>query len=187
MRLGIVSDIHCQAGSLRTAIAAMGSFDLLICLGDAINQTGFCNETIGLLREHRALAILGNHDEIFLDGPGRSRAQVDAGLAEWLAQRPGRIEVSLGGLRMLIVHSTPWPSGHAYVPHAHRDFHRFADPDFDVVMYGHTHQPLACCLRDTQVINPGSVGEGRPTLQGFVRSCAVFDTDTREAAIIDLD
>jgi putative phosphoesterase len=187
MRVGIVSDIHCQEDALRKAIAAMGRIDRLVCLGDAINQASFCNETVGLLRQDDALAILGNHEEAFFEGPGRSRAHVDEGLADWLSQRPHRIETMLGDLHALVVHSTPWPSNHAYVPHAHRDFHRFAVPGFDVVLYGHTHQPLVCRLRDTLVINPGSVGEGRPTLHGFVRSCAVLDTAARAAEIIDLD
>lgn len=187
MRVGIVSDIHGQADSLREAIAAMGRIDRLVCLGDAIHQAAFCNETIGLLRQHDALSIVGNHEEAFFAGPGRGRAHVDAALADWLSRHPSRMETMLGDLRALVVHSTPWPSDHAYVPQAHRDFHRFAVPGFHVVLYGHTHQPLVCRLRDTLVINPGSVGEGRPTLQGFVRSCALLDTDAHSAEIIDLD
>lgn len=187
MRIGIVSDIHGQHGALRQAIAAMGPIARLVCLGDTINQASFCNETVDLLRRHDALTITGNHEEAFFAGPGRSRAHVDEGLADWLAQRPGQMEVTLGSLRTLVVHSTPWPSGHAYVPQSHRDFHRFAVPGADVVLYGHTHQPLVCRLRDTLVINPGSVGEGRATLHGFVRSCAVLDTAANHAEIIDLD
>jgi len=187
MRIGLVSDIHCQPEALRQAIAAMGDIDRLVCLGDAINQAAFCNETVGLLRSHDALTIVGNHEEAFFEGPGRHRPQVDAGLADWLGHCPARIEIGFDALRVLIVHSTPWPSGHAYVPHAHRDFHRFAVAGFDAVLYGHTHQPVACRLQDTLVVNPGSVGEGRPTLHGFVRSCAVLDTELRAASIIDLD
>ena len=187
MRFGIVSDIHCQADALRRAIAAMGAIDGLICLGDAINQAGFCNDTVALLRAHAALTIRGNHEEAFFAGPGRRRPQIDPALADWLATRPEQIETELGDLRVLIVHSTPWPSGHAYVPQGHRDFHRFAVPGFDVVLYGHTHQPVVRRVGTTLVINPGSVGEGRPTAHGFVRSCAVLDTDSGSGTLIDLD
>ena len=187
MRFGIVSDIHCQAEALLAALAAMGPIDGLICLGDAINQASFCNETVGLLRAHDAITILGNHEEAFFAGPGRHRAPVDSEMADWLAGQPTAVETRLGAMRALIVHSTPWPSGHAYVPRGHRDFHRFAVPGFDVVLYGHTHQPVVCQLGETLVINPGSVGEGRPMMHGFVRSCAVLDTEARRATIIDLD
>ena len=187
MKAGIVSDIHAQPAALRLAIEAMGPIDTLICLGDAINQARFCNETIGLLRDKRALTILGNHEEAFFAGPGARGSDVDGVLADWLAQRPRRIDTLLGDLRVVIVHSTPWPSGHAYVPVSHRDFHRFAVPGADVVLYGHTHQPLVREIDGTLVINPGSVGEGRPTTQGFIRSCAMLDVAARDAVIIDLD
>jgi uncharacterized protein len=185
MRLGVVSDVHCQAGALDRALAAMGAIDRLICLGDAINQFGFCNATVGRLVACDALAVLGNHEEAFFAGPGLG--QVDPALAVWLASRPTRIETVFDGVRTLIVHSTPWPSDHAYVPATHRDFHRFASPDFDLVLYGHTHQPVVAHLGGTLVVNPGSTGEGRPAPHGFIRSCAVFDTASRQAVILDLD
>ncbi|MFD2138397.1 metallophosphoesterase family protein [Novosphingobium resinovorum] len=56
-----------------------------------------------------------------------------------------------------------------------------------MLIYGHTHVPVVRRLGGTLVINPGSVGEGRPEPRGFVRSCAVLDTATGEARIIDLD
>src|ERR1700736_5478890 len=36
VKLGIVSDIHCNAAGLRAALALMGDVDELICLGDSI-------------------------------------------------------------------------------------------------------------------------------------------------------
>lgn len=187
MLVGIVSDIHCQPSALEQALAEMGRIDRLVCLGDAISQASFCNETVALLRAQDAIAILGNHEEAFFEGPGRDGPRVDADHAAWLAGRPQQVETRFAAMRTLVVHSTPWPSGHAYVPHLHRDFHRFAVPGFDAVLYGHTHQPLVCRQGGVLVINPGSVGEGRPTLHGFVRSCAVLDAEAGEARIIDLD
>jgi putative phosphoesterase len=187
MRLGIVSDIHCQVGALRAALDAMGTIDRLACLGDSIQQGCFCNETVALLRERDALTIRGNHEEAFFAGTGRSSTRVDPELADWLASRPASIAFEAAGRRVLLVHSTPWPSRHAYVPPNHRDFSRFAEPDADIVLYGHTHMPVAQETGGVLVVNPGSVGEGRPTTAGFVRSCAVLDLTSREATIIDLD
>lgn len=183
MKLAVVSDIHGQPQALERALAAMAPFDRLVCLGDAVSQTRFCAQTIALLRAYDALAILGNHEEHLLSGP----AAPVGDLAEWLASRPAMIDATLAGRRVRVVHSTPWPSDHAYVPGHHRDFHRFAVPGFDLVLYGHTHQPLVRRLGDLLVVNPGSVGEGRPTPDGFVRSCATVDLETLEATVIDLD
>ncbi|MGE4430947.1 MAG: metallophosphoesterase [Sphingobium sp.] len=187
MRLGIVSDIHGQWRALEAAIAAMGTIDHLVCLGDSIQQAAFSNETTALLRRNEALTILGNHEEAFFAGPGRNAPGVDPDLAGWLAARPARIACEMAGRRVLIVHSTPWPSSHAYVPPGHRDFGRFDEADADILLYGHTHMPVVRQLGSTLVVNPGSTGEGRPTSNGFVRSCAVLDLATAEARIIDLD
>jgi putative phosphoesterase len=187
MRLGIVSDIHCQPRALELALATMGAIDQLLCLGDVISQACFCNETVAMLRSREALTILGNHEEAFFAGQGRGRESVDSELADWLASRPGSIDTELGGRRVRLVHSTPWASNHSYVTGGHRDLHRFASPGFDVVLYGHTHQPLVKTVEGTLIVNPGSLGEGRPTPSGFVRSCAVLDLGTLEATIIDLD
>jgi putative phosphoesterase len=187
VRLGIVSDIHGQAQALREALSAMGPIDRLLCLGDSIQQSLFCNETVALLRDRDALAIRGNHEDAFFAGTGRAAAGVDPVLADWLAARPPAIAFEAVGRRVLLVHSTPWPSGHAYVPPSHRDFSRFADAGADILLYGHTHQPVVRRIGATLVVNPGSTGEGRPTDHGFVRSCAVLDPAAMTAEIIDLD
>jgi putative phosphoesterase len=187
MRLGIVSDLHCQPRALERALAKMGAIDRLICLGDVIAQASFCNETVAMLRGRQALTIIGNHEEAFFAGDGRSRESVDPELADWLASRPTRIDIELGGRRLCIVHSTPWPSNHSYIAAGHRDFHRFASAEADVLLYGHTHQPLVRKVEQTLVVNPGSLGEGRPAPHGFVRSFAVLDLAALEAEIVDLD
>ena len=163
----------------------MGEIDGLFCLGDSIEQTRFCAETVALLRDHKAIALVGNHEEAFFAGPGASQANPD--LAEWLGSRPSSLELEIAGLRIKLVHSTSWPSGHAYVPETHPDFRRFAESGVDILLYGHTHQPIVRRVVDTLVVNPGSVGEGRPTSRGFVRSCAIVDLDRCDAAIIDFD
>ena len=75
MKLGIVSDLHCNIDGLDRALEAMGAIDALLCLGDSISEYSFSNEVIGRLRELHALTILGNHEEVFL-GP--------AGVREWI-------------------------------------------------------------------------------------------------------
>jgi putative phosphoesterase len=187
MRLGLVSDIHGQTEALRQALQAMGPIDRLLCLGDSIQQARFCNETVRMLRDRDVLAIRGNHEEAFFAGTGRTAPHVDPTLADWLAALPASIGLEADGRRILLVHSTPWPSGHAYVPPSHRDFHRFAEVKADILIYGHTHLPVNQRVGGVLVVNPGSVGEGRPTGQGFVRSCAVLDVAAMTAEIIDLD
>jgi predicted phosphodiesterase len=60
-KLGIVSDVHCNAAGLARALQLMGDIDRLICLGDSIYEYRFSNEVVRLLRECDSEVILGNH------------------------------------------------------------------------------------------------------------------------------
>jgi len=89
VKLGIVSDIHCNAAGLRQALELMGEIDELICLGDSIYEYRFSNEVVQLLKEREAHVILGNHEECFYGPQGvraRARDGIDPTLAEWLAK-----------------------------------------------------------------------------------------------------
>jgi predicted phosphodiesterase len=124
LKLGIVSDLHCNIDGLDRALEIMGPTDALLCLGDSIYEYAFSNEVIGRLRELDALTILGNHEEVFLGAAGvraRSRPEIDRSLLGWLAKRPQRHELRVDGKRILMVHSTPWePRGSYVLPPAPR-------------------------------------------------------------------
>ena len=137
MLVGLVSDIHCNADGLRDALAAMGDVDELLCMGDAIFEYQFSNETIALLRERGAHVIQGNHEEVFYSPAGsraRDRDWIDRAQLDWLAQRPHRMDLTLGGKTFLMVHSTPWePRGEYVYPHSAK-LDRFAEAEADFVL-----------------------------------------------------
>jgi len=187
MKLGVVSDIHCQHEALIRAIELMGPVDRLICAGDAIDQSRFCNRTIGLLREHGFHAIRGNHEFHFFAEASARQDSMEAELGDWLRSRPDELRFAAAGADIHVVHATAWDGGYEYVVPTHRAFARFAESGADIVIYGHTHQPVVRRIGDTLIVNPGSVGEGRPDARGFIRSCAVIDCAARDARIIDLD
>ena len=188
MKLGIVSDLHCNIDGLDRALEIMGPIDALLCLGDSISEYSFSNEVIGRLRELDALTILGNHEEVFLSAAGvraRSRADIDRSLLDWLADRPHRHELRLDGKRILLVHSTPWEPRGSYVLPTSSALERFGETDADIVLYGHTHRQLVRRVGRVLVINPGSAGEARDPRNGGQLSCAVLDTVTEEVVIRD--
>jgi putative phosphoesterase len=186
--VGIVSDIHCNAAGLAQALSLMGDVDELICLGDSIYEYRFSNEVVRLLKEREAQVIVGNHEEGFF-GPNGARARardgVDPVLAAWLASRPHRSELTIGGKRLLLVHSTPWEPRGTYVHPQSAELARFAEAEADFVLYGHTHQQVVRRFGPVLVINPGSAGEARDSSNRFLLSCAVLDTASEEARVID--
>ncbi len=188
MRIGIVSDLHCNQHGLLRALDIIGDVDELICLGDSVYEYRFSNEVIEILRDRAAHTILGNHEEGFLGPQGvRARAAdwIDPSLFGWLADRPPRLMVEIGGKKLLLVHSTPWePRGTYVYPHSSL-IERFAEADADFVLYGHTHHQLVRRVGRVLVINPGSAGEARDSGNGRQLSCAVLDTATEEVVVTD--
>ena len=188
MKLGIVSDVHCNLSGLRGALERMGEIDELLCLGDSIFEYRFSNEVVALLRERDARVILGNHEEGFYAPQGaRARAQdwIDRAQLDWLGAQPHRLALERGGLRLLLVHSTPWEPRGAYIHPESAQLARFAEADADVVMFGHTHHQLVRRVGAVLVVNPGSAGDARDHRNGRQLSCAVLDTATQAVTMID--
>jgi putative phosphoesterase len=186
LKIGIVSDVHCNAAGLLRALDILRDADELICLGDSIYEYRFSNDVIRLLRDRGAHTILGNHEEGFL-GPQGSRARqaewIDPSLLKWLAERPKRLQLTIGGKKLLVVHSTPWEPRGAYVyPHSSL-LARFGEADADFVLYGHTHHQLTRRIGTVLVINPGSTGEARDSSNQRQLSCAILDTVTEEVLV----
>jgi putative phosphoesterase len=188
LKIGIVSDLHCNERGLLRALAIIGNVDALVCLGDSIYDFRFSNEVVRILREREAEIILGNHEEGFFGPQGeraRQRPGIDRTLLAWLAEQPHRRERVVAGKKLLIVHSTPWEPRGAYVPPHSPLLARFGEVDADFVLYGHTHRQLVQRVGRVLVINPGSAGEARDADNGRQLSCAVLDTVSEEVVVTD--
>jgi putative phosphoesterase len=188
LKIGIVSDVHCNHHALMRALGIIGDVDELICLGDSIYEYRFSNEVVRILKDRSAHTILGNHEEGFLAPQGIRARQpdwIDRSLLQWLAEQPKRLELSIGGKKLLVVHSTPWePRGTYVYPHSSL-LARFGEAAADFVLYGHTHHQLVRRIGKALVINPGSAGEARDISNGRQLSCAVLDTVTEEVVVTD--
>jgi len=188
LKIGIVSDLHCNILGLDQALIAMGDVDELLCLGDSIFEYQFSNEVLARLKQRGAHIIQGNHEEVFLSPAGiraRERPGIDRDLLTFLARQPHRRYLEFGSKRLLLIHSTPWePRGEYVHPHSAR-LDRFAEADADIVLYGHTHCQVVRRLGDVLVINPGSAGDARDHRNDRQLSCAVLDIVSEEVRIID--
>lgn len=188
MRLGIVSDIHCNIQGLERALELMAPFDQLWCAGDSVFQFRWSNEVVRRLRELNAIVVLGNHEETLL-GPDGQRAlsnpKVDQELVAWLRQQPYRIERIVDGKKVVMTHGSPWePWKDYHYPHE-PIWARAAELDCDALIVGHTHYKMALRVGRVLVINPGSAGDPRDHRNDFQLSCATWDTTTGEVVFYD--
>ena len=187
MRLGIVSDIHCNAAALQLAIDRMGNVDELLCAGDAFYEYRFSNEVIELLQSYGARYVLGNHETMLLDPRGvraREAPTVRRDHVEWVAQQPLSIEVDVGnGKKLLMAHASPLEPFTQYVWANSPELKRLSQVEADYVILGHTHAQMVERVGRPLVINPGSTGEARDHANGRRLSYAVLDTSSGEVLI----
>ncbi len=188
MRIGIVSDIHCNVAGLRAGLDQMGEIDELFCAGDSVMESRWSNEVVGLLSELNARLVLGNHEDVLL-GPLGLRAMeapgTDRQLVEWLRGQPSSLELERDGKRVLLTHGSPWAPRSDYLyPHDSR-WRRAASLDCDVLIVGHTHFKMAERFGHVLVVNPGSAGDPRDHRNGRQLSCATWNTITDEVTFYD--
>lgn len=188
MRLGIVSDIHCNIQSLDKALAQMeemGGVDEVLCAGDLIFGFRFSNEVVRRIREIGARVVLGNHENDFL-GPQGARARDadgnDPELIKWLSQQPFRIDTQIGGKRLTMFHATP-TGPFEYVYPQNERIKEFGELGADYVVYGHTHMAVQHQVNGTLIINPGSAGQPRDPSNGFRSSFGILDTQSGELVL----
>jgi putative phosphoesterase len=80
------------------------------------------------------------------------------------------------------VHGSPWPPHGDYL-RPNDDRWQAADSlGADIVIAGHTHEPMVATFGSTLVVNPGSVGEPRQR-EDRRGTYAVVDTTARTATI----
>lgn len=180
MKLGIIADVHCNDQGLRIALERMGDVDELICLGDAVYQYRFSDEVMETLRERGARYVLGNHEEVILGRWGeRARSHARPENLAYMAAQPCRLETSVEGKRLLMVHGSPFPPAWEYL-YPNSNLSRLGGLDVDYLLLGHTHYHMAQRVGPVLVVNPGSAGEPRDHRNGFQLTCAVLDTATDE-------
>jgi putative phosphoesterase len=188
MRVGIVSDLHCNAPALAMAIRRMGDVDELWCVGDIQLEYRFDNEVVELLRDHAAHCVLGNHDLGLLSAQGeraRTAPAVRSANLDYLMAQPLSIDRVIGGRRFLMTHASPCPPHTQYVWPGSPHLAELARVDADFIILGHTHVQMAVRVGRALVINPGSTGEPRDRANGLRSSYAVLDTDTGDVGFDD--
>lgn len=180
MRIGLLSDAHGNHVAVRHAASWLAPrVDGVIFAGDAFSDHRFSNEVVSTLRDLGATYVLGNHERSLLSPAGvRARAapHVDADLLAWVAERPTRAEVAADGLRILVIHASPWPPYDQYLTPSAASLRPAADLDADVLVVGHAHQPFAVRAGTTLVVNPGSVGRADAPGLGDRQTFAILDT-----------
>ena len=166
--IAIVSDIHGNLPALKAVLAKTDALGCarVISLGDVAGYYAQPGECIDLLREYRAVNILGNHDFYLVSGSACPRSKLVAEITEyhrkivtteqvaWLRQSPSHI---IEGDRYF-VHG-------GWKDHMDQYLYKLSISDFPepakYLFSGHTHVQALLPVQDKTYCNPGSVGQPR--------------------------
>lgn len=161
MRIAVLSDIHDHLEELQRALQLVQGCEALLCCGDLCAP--FTLRAMAQGFGGPIHVVRGNNDGDML-------------LMSRVAQQAGNVtlhgdyaELELAGRRIALVHYPRLAEGLA------------ALGDYDLVCHGHDHTARLVRVGRTLLLNPGEVmgWKGR-------KSCAVYDTDPAEAALLDL-
>jgi len=161
MRIAVISDIHDHLEPLRRALELVGDCEALLCCGDVCAPI-----TLREMAQHFAgpiHVVKGNNDGdmLFMGQVAREAGNVT------LHGEYG--EVELAGRKIAFVHYPRLAEGLA------------ALGDYDLVCHGHDHIARQVWVGKTLLLDPGEIMGWRGR-----RSCAVYDTETGEAEILEL-
>jgi putative phosphoesterase len=178
-RLGVMGDVHANAGALRAVLDAMAGAGLEhgLCTGDLVMRGDEPDACVTAVRELGWPCVMGNTDRKVATRPRRdpespkarrvgSRAwttnQLAAENLAFLGGLPMLVRVSLRGATVVLMHGSPDDPREAVgAGTSDRDLHRLhaelGRPD--CVVSGHTHAPLVREAHGCLFVNPGSVGE----------------------------
>jgi putative phosphoesterase len=180
----IFSDIHANLPALQAVFADMERRGApnIYCLGDLVGYGVQPNEVIDAIRGRDIPTIMGNYDQ------GVGNNSDDCGCAytnpvsealgkrsiawsnqhttdankEYLRSLPLHIPVTLGDLKMLLVHGSPRKiNEYLFEERPEKSLERLLDESgVDVLVCGHTHKPYHRVLSSGRhIINSGSVGK----------------------------
>ena len=186
MRLGVMSDIHCNGSAMTRALGELeGQVDASLVAGDAVLQYRFSDEVIAAVRAHRMHYVVGNHELALLANASRALAddRADPGNVAFMAQAGARVDLGVCGKHLVMVHASPFPPFSDYLYEGSRALARCAALDADILVVGHTHVPMAKRVGDVLVVNPGSLGQASdPDHPGMV-SYAILDAEAEAVTV----
>jgi putative phosphoesterase len=167
--LGLISDIHADLKALKQALDILQgqAVEQIICAGDLVDKGYEGDAVVALIRERQIPSVMGNHDYmvyrnqqwLIRNAGDQNPALVTQATMDYLDTLPEMLTFSFKGKWILLAHGSPWSNMEYIYSYSRREVYeqiaRFYKTD--VVVLGHTHEPMLVEAGDMLVVNPGSV------------------------------
>lgn len=187
MRILILTDLHANLCALEAVLkhTEHEGIDVILSMGDQVNYGPWPAETLALLRQRRAILMLGNHEarlrSLILNEDGPLKDGYNWSLLRWTQSRlPGEEFIYPDCLRyrnVLFTHAMPGDLFRLMEPDDMEGFAQIAaclPKNVDTVISGHNHSPWQVRVNGKTFLNPGSTGvfEGG---KGFTAAYLILD------------
>jgi predicted phosphodiesterase len=206
MKYAILADIHANLTALEAVLtdtAKKGGVEGYWCLGDIVGYGPDPDECLELARNHKFIAVAGNHDWAAIGKISTGEFNREAAIsARWTRRQitkenTGFLESLPSNLEQgdfTLVHGSPWEPIREYILSAFTVGSNLKYFNTLYCLIGHSHLPQlyecgeACSLREMVagdvvrlgkkrlIINPGSVGQPRDNDPRS--SYAIYDSDS---------
>lgn len=196
MKIGLISDVHADIVALDRTLGHLSALgvELTLCAGDIVGYGPTPADTVARISEQKIACVRGNHDRWAIE---RGAALIDpfgigplsrSTLQDLRGLPPVRIVQSEGRL-IILTHGTPGNDMEYLTRQRFKaeDLEAMlSDLEADVLIVGHTHEPMWYRGKRGMIINPGSTYSSPSRLRSS-RTFAVFDTDANDVRFYDVE
>ncbi len=182
MKIAIISDIHANFVALEAVYRQLRKDGVcqIYALGDLIGYYPQIDEVIDFIIDNNIITIMGNYDKACLcktekegilylrkDLPEDkiqvflwTRKNLSERVKSFLAGLPQKIELQFEKKRLLLVHGSPTGIANYLYPDTSTFYIEslLRENMVDIIVCGHTHQPMIVETKEGFILNPGSVG-----------------------------
>jgi putative phosphoesterase len=167
--LGLISDIHADLRSFKRALDILHgqAVEQIICAGDLVDKGNEGDEVVRLIRERQIPSVMGNHDYmvyrnqqwLMRNAGNQNPVLVAEETMDYLDTLPETLTFSFKGKWLLLAHGSPWSNMEYIYSYSSREIYEQITRFYktDVVVLGHTHEPMLVETDSLLVVNPGSV------------------------------
>ena len=185
VKVALISDVHGNAAALKAVMdhARTNGATAFLNAGDIVGLPRPA-EVISMLKAVEVLNVVGNIDQAALRAAAGKKINdrqlemaselVGNDELEWLASLPDELRLDICGRTVLVTHASPGQEAEKLTlstPES-RLRHLAEASRADVIVTGHSHEPMSRECAGTVFLNPGSVGRPR---EGPEASYALLD------------
>jgi putative phosphoesterase len=180
LKIALIGDVHANLHALEAVLlhASDRGCKAIWNIGDFVGYGAFPDEVVKLLRQVRAVSIVGNYDQKVLKVK-KKRAEwaasknpkiwlafhwahehLSSSSRKYLKRLPEQRRLKAKGWKILLTHGSPASPDEHLGPDTPEDRLRELAKmtKADLIICGHSHQPFARWIGDVLFINTGSVG-----------------------------